>query len=70
MHAHVNTVKLDQRLADLESEVVGAGGLDSVRGGLGEVQQKVAAMWQTVYGSEVARGKLGSCVFWPNSDGS
>jgi hypothetical protein len=57
VHAHVNTVKLDQRLADLESEVVGAGGLDSVRGGLGEVQQKVAAMWQTVYGSEVARGK-------------
>lgn len=57
VHAHVNTVKLDQRLADLESEVVGAGGLDSVRGGLGEVQQKVAAMWQTVYGSEVAWGK-------------
>jgi len=57
VHAHVNTVKLDQRLADLEGEVVGAGGLDSVRGGLGEVQQKVAAMWQTVYGSEVARGK-------------
>jgi hypothetical protein len=57
VHAHVNTVKLNQRLADLESEVVGAGGLDSVRGGLGEVQQKVAAMRQTVYGSEVARGK-------------
>ena len=57
VHAHVNTVKLDQRLADLESEVVKAGGLDSVREGLKQVQQKVAAMWQTVYGSEVARGK-------------
>ena len=33
VHAHVNTVKLDQRLADLESEIVKAEGLGSVRAG-------------------------------------
>ena len=42
VHAHVNTVKLDQRLADLESEIVGAGGLDSVRGGWGRFSRR----WQ------------------------
>ena len=57
VHAHVSTVKLDQQLADLESEVVKAEGLDSVREGLEEVQQKVASMRKTVYGSEVAQGK-------------
>ena len=42
VHTHVSTVKLDQRLADLESEVVKAEGQGSVREGLAEVQQKVA----------------------------
>ena len=57
MHTHTSTVKLDQRLADLESDVVKAEGLGSVWEGLTEVQQKMATMWKTVYGSEVARGE-------------
>ena len=52
-----STAKLDQRLADLEGDIVKAEELGSVREGLAKVQQKVAAMWQTVYGSEVAMGK-------------
>jgi hypothetical protein len=57
VHTHVNTVKLDQRLADLESKIVKAEGLGSVQEGLAEVQQKVEVMWQMVYRSEVAQGK-------------
>ena len=34
-----------------------AGGLDLVREGLTEVQQKMATIWKTVYGSEVAKGE-------------
>ena len=45
-----------QRLADLEGDVVKAEELGSVREGLAEMQQRVAAMWQTVHGLEVARG--------------
>ena len=33
------------------------GGLDLVREGLTEVQQKMATIWKTVYGSEVTKGK-------------
>ena len=33
VHAHVNTAKLDQRLADLENDIMKAGGLDLVREG-------------------------------------
>ena len=57
MHAHTSTVKLDQRLADLENDIVKAGGLDPVWEGLTEVPQKMASVWKTVYGSEVARGE-------------
>ena len=57
MHAHTSTVKFDQRLASLENDVVRAGRLDLVREELTEVQQKVASIWKTVYGSEVARGE-------------
>ena len=34
-----------------------AGELDLVREGLMEVQQKAAAVWETVYGSEVGEGQ-------------
>ena len=57
VNTHTSTAKLDQRLADLEGDVVKADELDSVREGLAEVQQKVATVWQTVYGSEAARVK-------------
>ena len=50
MHAHTNTVKLDQRLASLENGIVQAEGLDLIREGLTDVQQKVASVWKTVYG--------------------
>ena len=56
VNAHTSTVKLDQRLAGLENCIVQADGLDLIREGLTEVQQKVASVWRTVYGSEVARG--------------
>ena len=57
VHAHVNTAKLDQWLADLENDIVKAGGLDLVQEGLMEVQQKMATIWKTVYGLEVAKGE-------------
>ena len=59
VHAHTSTVKLDQRLTDLENDIAKAGGQDLVREGLMEVQQKMAVVWKTarVYGSEVARGE-------------
>jgi hypothetical protein len=57
VHAHTSAVKFDQRLAILESDIVKDGGLDLVREGLAEVQQKMATVWQTVYGSEVTKGE-------------
>ena len=57
VHVCTSTVKLDQRLAGLESGIVQAEGLDLVREGLAEVQQKMASVWRTVYGSEVVRGE-------------
>jgi len=57
VHVCTSTVKLDQRLAGLESGIVQAEGLDLVREGLAEVQQKMAGVWRTVYGSEVVRGE-------------
>ena len=57
VHVCTSTVKLDQRLAGLESGIVQAEGLDLVREGLAEVQQKMASVWRTAYGSEVVRGE-------------
>ena len=57
VHAHTSTVKLDQRLAGLENGIVQAEGLGLIREGLTEVQQKVASVWRTMYGSEVAQGE-------------
>ena len=57
VHAHTSSVKFDQRLAGLENGIVQAGGLDLVREGLAEVQQKMASVWKTVYGSEVVMGE-------------
>ena len=62
VHVHTSTVKLDQCLAGLENGIVQAEGLDLIQEGLAEVQQKVANVWRTVYGSEVARGEEVACA--------
>ena len=57
VHAHTSTVKFNQRLAILENAIVKDGGLDLIREGLTEVQQKMATIWKTVCGSEVTKGE-------------
>ena len=66
MHAHVNTAKLDQQLADhdLENDIVKAGGPDLIQEGLTEMQQKTASIWKTVHGSEVAEGEEAVLCGW------
>ena len=57
VHSQTSIVKFDQRLAVMEHGSVHAESPNLVREELTEVQQRVAGMWKTVYGSEVARGK-------------